>query len=325
MDLVVDQVRELQHVDVANRCRLLELFAGHAVEHRRLARAGQAGCGQQRLDLRLACAVEHRGAEPDAALHAGGDADGLLVVEFQKLVERGGSGEARLEELADLAGLGHLRSGLGNLLAQVVRGPAEVRLEDLTDVHTRRHAERVEDDLDRRAVGQVGHVLLRQDARDDALVAVAAGHLVADRQLALHGDVDLDHLDDAGREFIALLHLADLLVGDLAQHIDLARGHLLDLVDLLVHARILVGVANALQVAGARCSSMVSRSRMSPLSSSFLLVRSSCRSARTSLPPRIASRRLRRSSVRMRISSARLRSSFSICSLSICLARSSFS
>ena len=126
-----------------------------------------------------------------------------------------------------------------------------MRLEDLTDVHTRRHAERIEDDLDRRSIGEVRHILFRQNARDDALVTVAAGHLVADRQLALHGDVDLDHLDDAGRELVALLHLADLLVGDLAQNIDLARGHLLDLIDLLVDAGILVGVADALEVTGA--------------------------------------------------------------------------
>ncbi len=140
---------------------------------------------------------------------------------------------------------------LGDLLAELVRCPSEVRLEDLTDVHTRGHAERVEDDLDRRSIGEVRHVLFRKDARDDALVTVAAGHLVADRELALHGDVDLDHLDDAGRELVALLHLADLLVGDLAENIDLARGHLLDLVDLLVDAGVLVGVADALEVAGA--------------------------------------------------------------------------
>ena len=129
--------------------------------------------------------------------------------------------------------------------------PAEVRLEDLTDVHTRGHAERVEDDLDRRSVGEVRHILFRQNAGDDALVTVASGHLVADRELALHGDVDLDHLDDAGREFVALLHLADLLVGDLAQNIDLARGHLFDLIDLLVDAGVLVSVADALEVTSA--------------------------------------------------------------------------
>src|SRR3984885_7343769 len=129
-------------------------------------------------------------------------------------------------------------------------GPAQMCLQDLTHVHTRRNTERVENDLDRRTVGQIGHILLGKNAGNDALVPVAAGHLVAHRQLALHGDVDLDQLDHAWRQFVTLLQLADFLVGDLAQHIDLTRGHFLDLVDLLVDARILVGVANTLQVAG---------------------------------------------------------------------------
>ena len=125
-----------------------------------------------------------------------------------------------------------------------------MRFENLTHVHTGRNAERVENDFNRRAIGQVGHVLFGKDAGDNALVPVTACHLVADGQLALHGDVNLDQLDDAGCQFIALLQLADALVGDLAQHIDLARGHLLDLVDLLVDARILIRITNALQVLG---------------------------------------------------------------------------
>src|SRR5687768_7099088 len=36
--------------------------------------------------------------------------------------------------------------------------PAEVGLEDLTDVHTRRNAQRIENDLDRRAIREVRHV-----------------------------------------------------------------------------------------------------------------------------------------------------------------------
>src|SRR3984885_6225569 len=120
--------------------------------------------------------------------------------------------------------------------------------ENLTDVHTAGNAERVENDFHWRAVWQVGHVFFRKDPGDDAFVAVTAGHLAADGELALHGEVALDQLDDAGGQFVALLHLADFLVGDLAQYVDLARGHLLDLVDLLIHTRIFVVVANALEV-----------------------------------------------------------------------------
>jgi hypothetical protein len=122
----------------------------------------------------------------------------------------------------------------GELHAQRLGGPAEVGFENLADVHTAGNAQRIEHDFDRRAIRQIRHVFFRQDARDHALVTVAAGHLVAHRKLALHGDVDLDQLDHAGRQFVALAQLGDLFVGDLFEHRDLARGHLLDFVDLLV-------------------------------------------------------------------------------------------
>ncbi len=70
---------------------------------------------------------------------------------------------------------------------------------------------------------QVRHVLLGEDAADDALVPVAAGHLVADLQLALDGQVDLDHLDDAGGKLVALLKALDLL---LEVGLDLLAGRL---------------------------------------------------------------------------------------------------
>src|SRR5208283_541849 len=97
VDLVIDKMRELQHIDVADRRGLLERLANHAVVELRLARAGQPRRLQQRLDLRLARSVEDRSGEPDAALHPGGGADGLRVVQVQKLAERRGACEARLE------------------------------------------------------------------------------------------------------------------------------------------------------------------------------------------------------------------------------------
>ena len=128
-------------------------------------------------------------------------------------------------------------------------GPSEVGFENLSHVHTTGHPERVQDNLDRRSILEVWHVLFRQNARDHALVPVPSGHLVADAQLALHGDVNLHQLDDARRQFIALGQLLFLFVHDFLEHIDLARGHFLDLVDLLVHPRIFVGVLDPLQVA----------------------------------------------------------------------------
>ena len=85
------------------------------------------------------------------------------------------------------------------------------------------HAEGVEDDVDGGAVGQEGHVLDREDLGDDALVAVAAGELVAHADLALLGHVDPDQLVDARRQLVALVAAEHLDVDDLA---GLAVGHL---------------------------------------------------------------------------------------------------
>ena len=100
--------------------------------------------------------------------------------------------------------------------------------QNLADVHARGHAERVEHDVDGRAVGEEGHVLLRQDARDHALVAVTAGHLVAGLDLALHRDEDLHHLHHARGELVAALELFDLVE-------EAAFQPLLRLVILLAH------------------------------------------------------------------------------------------
>ena len=51
--------------------------------------------------------------------------------------------------------------------------------------------------VDGAAVLEERHVLLGDDLRDDALVAVAAGELVALGDLALRGDVDAHELVDA--------------------------------------------------------------------------------------------------------------------------------
>ncbi len=63
-------------------------------------------------------------------------------------------------------------------------------LQHLTDVHTGGNAQGVQHDIQRGAVGQEGHILLRQHAGNDALVAVTAGHLVAELDLTALGDVD---------------------------------------------------------------------------------------------------------------------------------------
>ena len=94
--------------------------------------------------------------------------------------------------------------GLGAVVVPALRrGPAEMGLEDLADVHARRHAERVEDHVDRRAVLEERHVLLVDDLRDDTLVAVAARELVALGDLALLGHEHAHQVVDPRRQVVA--------------------------------------------------------------------------------------------------------------------------
>ena len=176
MDLVRDEVVELQHVDDADDHLLGERLAGETVVEDRLA-------------LRAYPAL--------LAL--------VLLLDLAGLAEK-------LVDLALLDAVEHWRRGMES---EIAARKAEIRLEQLSEVHSGRHAERVQHDVDRPAVGQERHVAARQDARDDALVSVTAGHLVADGQVLL---VDQEHA-----------HLLDdLAVAELSEESAFSAGRVLD-------------------------------------------------------------------------------------------------
>src|SRR5579883_1123488 len=249
VNLVVHQVRELEHVDVPDRDGLIELVAGHAVEEIDLAGMRQTRHLKQVANLGFAGAIENRRGEWNALTEALGVLEQLIVAELAEGLPDRGLGEDFAEPAAERFGARFLAENAAETIAELFGGPAEVCLENLADIHARRHAEGIEHDLDRGAIGHVGHVFLRNNARDHALVSVAAGHFVADGKLALHGDIDLNQLDDPRRKFVALLQLFLALLCDLAQDVDLARGHLLDLFDLFDQERILFVELEALEVA----------------------------------------------------------------------------
>ena len=91
-----------------------------------------------------------------------------------------------------------------DLLAQFMDSPAKVSFQNLTDIHTRRYAQGVQDDLDRRAIGQERHVFLAHDAGDDTLVTMTTGHLIAFVNLTFLSDVDTNQTGYAGRQFVVV-------------------------------------------------------------------------------------------------------------------------
>ena len=233
--LVVDQVMELEHVHVTHGDLAVESLAGAAVEQRDLAGGRQARHFEHRVDLGLGRAVEHRGGKRHAALEVVGELDDFLVRELLDALFAAARVVDLLQHLLDLDGFRLLLDHLAELEPEALGGPAQVRFKDLAHVHPRRHAQRVQHDVHRRAVGHVRHVLDRSDLGDHALVAVAAGHLVAGLQAALHRDIDLDHLQHARRQLVALgellplgfesrVELAALLRDRLLQRLDLPGG-----------------------------------------------------------------------------------------------------
>src|SRR5262249_41528581 len=212
------------------------------------ARFGQAGFAQHGLDLYFARAVKHRRREVNAVAQRFGQAQQLAVIQAGDLFGKRSVLEDAPQFTPDYFFARVFFQESGNALAQLMTGPAQVRLQNLSHVHTAGNAQGIEHDLHRRAVRQIRHIFFWQNACDHALVAVTSSHFVANAQLALHGDVHLHQLDDTGRQFVTLLQFADTFVGDLAQHVNLPRGHLFDFVDLLVHAGIFIGILDALQV-----------------------------------------------------------------------------
>src|SRR5262245_35674028 len=202
---------QLEQILVADRDRAIERLARAPVEQPHLTGGVEARLLEQLDDLALPRSVEHRGRHRHAVLDALGEHHQLVVLELRHSVLGAVDVQDGVTQLLDLTALAERVQGVVDDAAQTAAGPTQVRLEDLPDVHAARHAQRVEHDIHVGAVLQVGHVLDRHDLRHHTLVAVASGHLVARLNLALHGDEDLDHLHDAGRQLIAALQLVDLV------------------------------------------------------------------------------------------------------------------
>ena len=101
---------------------------------------------------------------------------------------------------------------LVDLQPEAMRRPAEVRFKNLPHIHAAWHTKRVEHDVNRRTVLQIGHILDRIDFGNDALVTVSARHLVTRLQLALNRNKDLDHLHDARRQLVTALQLFNFAI-----------------------------------------------------------------------------------------------------------------
>ena len=109
-----------------------------------------------------------------------------------------------------------------------------MNFKNLTDVHSRRHTQRVQNDVNRSAVSHERHVFDTSNAGDNTLVTVTAGHLVAGLQTTFNGQINLDHLLNACRQFVALSQFLALFVPSFVELFTFGFQGNTDVFDLLL-------------------------------------------------------------------------------------------
>src|SRR5690606_17120035 len=140
MDLVVDKVVQLQQILVADRDLAIERLARAPVIERDLARGVEAGELQHLVDVCLAGTIEHWRSHRHTYAKLLAQRDELLVRQFADAVSLPVDLLNGLFETIQLAALAVLLQRLIDDAPESAAGPAEMRLEDLPDVHARGHA-----------------------------------------------------------------------------------------------------------------------------------------------------------------------------------------
>lgn len=161
MDLIVDKVMQFQEVCIADSDAAIHRFARTAVVEDGLAVTGET-CDFKGIKYIFSLsAVKDRGSNVNPGYVRFRHAVLIKVI--------AGSTKSFFET----------RIHFLDLFAQFMDSPAKVSFQNLTDIHTRRYAQGVQDDLDRRAIGQERHIFLAHDAGDDTFVTMTTGHLIA--------------------------------------------------------------------------------------------------------------------------------------------------
>src|SRR5574343_372522 len=221
MHLVIHQVMQFEDVHVAHRHRTFEGFTRTTVDQfdlgtgrcqlqiaGNLVRIGQF---EHRVEFGFCCTVKPRGGERYAAAQVVRQLHDFVIRQRLQFGSTATLVVDLVEELTHFLNVALGAQHFVNTTTQPHGCPAQMGFQYLTDVHTGRHTQRVEDDIHRTAIGHVRHIFHRHNARKDALVSVTAGHLVTRLQTTLDSQIDLDHLLYARRQFITLGQFLALL------------------------------------------------------------------------------------------------------------------
>ena len=92
-----------------------------------------------------------------------------------------------------------------DLPSELLCSNTEVHLKHLTDIHTRRNAQRVKNDIKRSTVSKERHILGRKNAGNDTLITVSTCHLISDGNLSLLCDINANYFIYTCRKMLVSL------------------------------------------------------------------------------------------------------------------------
>ena len=154
MDLVVDQVMQLHHIDIANRHLAIERLTRTAVHQGDLPRGFHARILQHLDNVALMRTVEDRRRNRNTAAEVLGQLEDLIVVHRSDVFGINFFPVNFFETFLELlrCGVSGNFQKLANLLAHTGTGPTQMSLQDLPNIHPRRHAKRVQAEVYRSTI-----------------------------------------------------------------------------------------------------------------------------------------------------------------------------
>ena len=131
---------------------------------------------------------------------------GLVAPFFPGCVEHPGAGKFGF----DFVFCGTVEHRGDRAESQTQGSPTKVDFQNLTDVHTARNAQRIQDDIDRSTVFEIRHIFHRNHTGNDTLVTMTSGHFVTGGELTALCDGDADTFVDACGQISIVIAAEDL-------------------------------------------------------------------------------------------------------------------
>ena len=218
MDLIIYQMMQFQVMHVSDRYRAIKVFTGSTVTKTYLTVSGNGNTLPYSSVISVLRQILHNLRKKLFTMLAGKglSCPGLTVcgsflslffplctfciVERKVYIIVG-----KIQRIHNIFLVRTIEDRCCHIESQSLGSQGKMDLQDLSDIHTGRHAQRVQDDVQRTFVGQIRHIFYRKHAGNDTLVTMTTCHLIAYGDFSLLCDINADCLIYSGCQLIAVL------------------------------------------------------------------------------------------------------------------------